>query len=152
VCPAATLFATVSYTAGRDKSVTTTNHFLTYYDFDFSLSRSTLDEQPLPMMPPLETRLGIRLQEPTEGRCGIEFSARIVDNQDRVATLLLEQTTPGFTVVDVRGFWRPAEALTVVAGIENLGDNKYREHLDARNFAQVFQPGFNFYSGVEMVY
>lgn len=152
VSPAATVFATMSYTAGRDKTVTKTGHFLTYYDTDFTLSRDTLGEQPLPMISPLEARLGIRLQERFEGRYGIEFSARIVNAQNRVATLLLEKATPGFTVVDVRGFWRPTKALTVVGGIENLGDNNYREHLDARHFVQVFQPGFNFYSGVELNY
>ncbi len=148
----ATLFATAAYTAGRDLTVTKTAYAANYFGFDLTQSRNTLDEQPLPMMSPLEARLGLRLQDPCEGRYGVEFAVRVVDTQDRVASLLLEEVTPGFTVLDIRGYWRPAESVTLVAGVENLTDNKYREHLDARHFVQVYQPGFNFYSGVELNY
>ncbi|MCS7471579.1 serine/threonine-protein kinase [Stieleria sp. ICT_E10.1] len=81
---------------------------------------------------------------------------RIVDNQDRVATSLLENKTPGFTVYDVRGTCRPRSlsGLLFVFGIENFTDKTYREHLDFRSLSgvSVFQPGLNAYFGTDWNY
>jgi len=113
------------------------------------------DEEPLPSIPPLNARLGVRFHEPLDDpRWGVEISARIVDDQDRIASSLLESPTPGFTVWDVRGQWHATDRLLLTAGIENLGDINYREHLDFRspNGISVFQPGRNIYLGGELVY
>jgi iron complex outermembrane receptor protein len=112
-------------------------------------------EEPLPGILPLETRLGIRLHQPCpRPRWWIELSARAVDNQDRVATSLLETPTPGFTVWDLRGLWQVTDRLLCVAGVENFTDRTFREHLDFRspNGIQVFQPGVSFYFGSELRY
>jgi outer membrane receptor protein involved in Fe transport len=87
-------------------------------------------------------------------RWGIELSARIVDHQSRVAASLLETTTPGFTVWDMRTFWRPRSNMLLVGGVENFTDKNYREHLDFRSFdgISMFQPGVNFYAGGEVTY
>ena len=82
----------------------------------------------------------------------IEFSARIVDRQDRVATSLFEQPTPGFTTFDVRGYWSVSDCLVMTAGVENLTNRYYQEHFDARIDAQVFQLGRNFFLGTELNY
>ena len=82
----------------------------------------------------------------------LEFSARVVDNQDRVATSLGEETTPGFTIYDIRSYWRPYDDLMLTAGVENFTDKLYRTFFDTRVFSQVFQPGFNFYFGSELSY
>jgi outer membrane receptor protein involved in Fe transport len=112
-------------------------------------------QEPLPGMPPLESRLGFRLQ-PANGcsHWSMEISAHVVDNQDRVAVSLLETPTPGFTVWDIRGYWQPSDALLIVAGVENFTNKNYREHFDyrARNGIQMFQPGVNFYFGTELIY
>lgn len=100
----------------------------------------------------MEGRVGVRLTEPCNGRWALEFSSRIVDNQDRIATTLLEQETPGFTTYDLRGFLQATDNLLLVAGVENLTDKNYQEHFDPRNITQVFQPGRNFYFGAELLY
>ena len=82
----------------------------------------------------------------------MEFTARIVDNQDRIARSLLEEATPGFTTYDVRGYWRPTDTLTMVFGVLNLTDKLYREHLDTRAGNQLFQPGMSAYIGSELTY
>jgi outer membrane receptor protein involved in Fe transport len=84
----------------------------------------------------------------------MEVAARVVDNQDRVASSLLETMTPGFTVWDLRSSWRPCDSLLLLAGVENFTDRTYREHFDFRapNGIQVFQPGVNFYFGGELTY
>jgi outer membrane receptor protein involved in Fe transport len=111
--------------------------------------------EPLPSILPLESRLGIRLHPSCrQPPWSVELSARVVADQYRVAASLLETPTPGFTVWDLRGYWRVRDGLLLVAGVENFTDNNYREHLDYRSASgiQVFQPGVNFYFGTELTY
>lgn len=112
--------------------------------------------EPLPSINPLEARLGFRLHEPVENpRYSVEFAARIVTAQDRVASSLFETATPGFTLFDVRSYWKVTDKLLLIAGVENLTDKQYREHLDFRDFLEgleVRRPGRSWYSAVELRY
>jgi len=115
------------------------------------------NSEPLPGISPLEARIGMRLRESVGNeRWNMELAARVVDDQHRVATSLLESTTPGFTTWDLRGTWKPWDrrAMTIVGGIENFTNKHYREHLDFRSLsgAAVFQPGINFYIGADISY
>ena len=84
----------------------------------------------------------------------------MVQAQNRVAYLLGDPTSggtnelpsAGFTVFDVRGFWAISKNVLATAGIENLGDRYYREHLDYRSGGGVFQPGLNAYFGLRVSY
>ena len=80
----------------------------------------------------------------------------LADNEDRVATSLLETPTPGFAVWNLRGYWQASDRYLLIAGVENYGDRHYREYLDFRSRApgalDVFQPGSNFYFGSELTY
>ncbi len=121
--------------------------------FDYPPFFSFSPEEPLPGIAPLEFRLGLRVHDPDEQpRWAVEFSARIVDNQDRVASSLFEQETPGFTTYDLRGYWQATDSLLLIAGVENLTDKQYREHLDLRTGYGVYQPGRSFYFGTELQY
>lgn len=84
----------------------------------------------------------------------VEFSARVVDNQDLVAVSLLETPTPGFTVFDLRTYWEVTSQLFVTAGVENLFDRDYREHLDIRipDGIALYQPGRTIYLGGQLTY
>ena len=115
------------------------------------------NSEPLPGISPFEANLGLRITDPSAKRqWNLDFNARIVDNQDRVATSLLESPTPGFTVYDVRGNFRPQRFpnMLLVAGVENLTDKTYQEHLDFRPQVgvPVLQAGFNFYVGTDISY
>lgn len=125
-------FATVSYVNGTD------------------LSRN----QPLPGIAPLESRIGLRFHDPNKDRprWGLEVLSRLVARQGRSAELLGEVDTAGFSVFDVRGFWQPREKLLFTAGVENIGDRFYQEHLDLRTGRGVYQPGINFYAGMRVNY
>lgn len=117
-----------------------------------TFGRAGRAKEALPGISPLESRLGLRLHDPHEqSRWAVEFSTRIVDNQDRVARSLFETATDGFTVWDLRTYWNPSDRWLLVAGVENITDKSYFEHLDfrARTGAAVFQPGRNFYFSVE---
>jgi outer membrane receptor protein involved in Fe transport len=161
-----TPFATLSYVAGRDHTRngdfatepsapgTPSTRWPTLDRGAFS-GISGGDEEPLPSIPPLEARLGFRLHESGDAPgWSVELSARMVDRQDRVATSLLETPTPGFTVWDLRSYWRASDRMLLIAGVENLTDRDYREHLDYRSATglQMYQPGINFYTGVDLNY
>jgi len=114
----------------------------------------------LPGIPPLDSRVGLRFHEPGNNpRLGIEYYARMVATQDLVASSLNEQRTGGFVVHYLRGYWQARENLMLLAGVENIGNLQYREHLDLRTGSGVpgsdggvFQPGINFYFGMKVSY
>ena len=85
-------------------------------------------------------------------RWAVEFSATLVDQQDRVAGSLLEQQTPGFTVFDISAYALLFENVMATAGVKNLTDEFYFTHFDTRRGASVFQPGVNFYFGTQLTY
>ena len=117
-------------------------------------------QEALPGIAPLESRVGIRYHNRQDERpWTIEFSARIVDDQSRVATSLGERPTGGFTTFDLRGFWQVRERFSLIGGVENLFDRNYREHLDFRsrpggfnNGLTMLQPGISFYLGSVLDY
>ena len=161
-----TPFATLSYVEGRDH--TRNGSFATRPASpgspsvrDPGLPRGDFSgvtgaaKEPLPGIPPLESRLGFRFHQPARNPLwSIEFSARIVDNQNRIATSLVESPTPGFATFDIRSYWQATDRLLCVAGVENFTDRDYQEHLDfhSQSGIVVFQPGVNFYFGSELTF
>jgi outer membrane receptor protein involved in Fe transport len=147
-----TPFATLTYVEGRDHTRDHRGNPSTGFP-------TTDPEEPLPGIAPLEARLGLRVHEArTNPRWAVEFTARVVDEQDRFAESLGEVGTPGFLVFDLRSYWQVNKNLLLTAGVENLGDKNYQEHLDLRTGTGalgrfgVFQPGTNFYFGARLEY
>ena len=73
----------------------------------------------------------------------------------------LESQTPGFTLFYTRGYRNISDHLRVSAGIDNLTDNTYLEHLNLRYAAddaagigptRILAPGFSPFVGVELLY
>ena len=153
VNPWLTAFGTMSYIEGRDLSRDSESRISAASGGGFGRSGIVgLNRESLPGITPLETRIGLRLHDPSpQQNWGLELSTRIVDNQDRFAGSLEEIETPGFTTYDVRFFKRSGQWL-FTAGLENFTDKHYREHLDYRSGLGVFRPGINFYTGVEVTY
>ena len=159
-------FATLRYVEGTDED--RNGSFATMQasgggatSRDFTMARGAFSglgggaTEALPGILPLEARLGFRIQSANvDPTWGIELSARIVDNQDRVASSLMESPTPGFTTYDWRGFWKPTDSLSLIAGVENITDKLYREHFDFRSVRGITQlrPGTNAYFGAELTY
>ena len=85
-----TPFGTLNYVEGRDQ--TKGSHF----DPAFVQPVPFGTQEPLPGIPPLETRLGFRLHDPSrQQNWAIEFTARIVNPQNRIANSLDEFPTAG---------------------------------------------------------
>jgi iron complex outermembrane receptor protein len=90
------------------------------------------DDLPLAQMPPLELRTGL---DYTGARWSAGALWRIVAEQDRYALRqgnIVGQDlgrTGGFGVLSLNAGWKPASGVLVSAGIDNLFDKAYAEHL-----------------------
>ena len=95
----------------------------------------TFDE-PLPMIPPVGGVAALRYDR---GGLFGEVEGRWARAQDRVARFTYaERPTDGFAVFAIRGGWRPdgaASGLRLQAGVENVLDTFYQEHLAISDLA-----------------
>ncbi|MCC6494117.1 MAG: TonB-dependent receptor [Pirellulales bacterium] len=141
-----TLFSGMNYVQGTDQQI----------------------DAPLWGVAPLIGRVGVRLHDGNRGQTwGLETSLRMVDRQDRAGVIRnafdptvlipIEQPTPGFSTVDLRGYYNVSRQVSIVSGVENLLDKNSLEHLDLRLPAQgslpavaAFSPGIMFYTGIEI--
>jgi iron complex outermembrane receptor protein len=84
---------------------------------------------PLPEIPPLELRLA--LSRSFGGRVSgrVELGGRYVARAERIDPDFPESETPGFTVWHLRARFGLTRALSLAAGVENLLDRQYVEHL-----------------------
>ena len=109
---------------------------------------------PLAQMPPLEGRLGLSYDDKT---WSYGFLVRAVDNQERVhvnyGNIVGQDlgATPGFTVYSINAGFRPSKDALITAGVDNLFDKTYAEHLSRAGSAitglvtttRVNEPGRN---------
>ncbi|GAB4302306.1 MAG: TonB-dependent copper receptor [Thiohalomonadaceae bacterium] len=93
---------------------------------------NTTDNTPLAQLPPLELRLGAEYSTTTWSLGGL---VRTVAKQDRVdvgAGNIVGQdigATDGFTVLSINGSWKPYKTVLVSAGVDNVTDQTYAEHI-----------------------
>ena len=163
-----TPFGTVKFVEGRDHTRngrfgTTNGTQLNPSEKNFNVVRGFFsgvvggNSEPLPSIAPLEARIGGRLHDTSPRQSwNVELSARIVDQQNRVARTLFETVTPGFTTWDLRSVFRPAfsDKLVIAMGVDNILNLRYREHFDFRtqNGLSIFQPGASFYLSTGLTY
>ncbi len=145
-----TPFGNLAYVQARDLT-----HNVNYQPTLVS-SRTGSAQEPLPGIPPLQGFAGFRIHQarPTPN-WSVEFSAQMVAGQNLVATSLDELESPGYTIYNIRAFWKITQATMLTGGVENLGDKFYRSHLDPRSGSPtdvLFQPGRNYYFGVQVTY
>jgi len=142
----------------------------TFAKMSFVEGRDVEIDQPLPAIPPLDSMIGVRFHEPSkERRWEIELACRIVDNQNRLGTIrtfrdqtvVLEEPTPGFAVWHLQGNYNYTKNFKLVAGIDNLFDRTYQEHLDLRldgpvgfpsDETRVLAPGITPYFAINWTY
>ena len=55
------------------------------------------------------------------------------DEQDDVSVANSEATTPGYAVLNLYGSWTLTNGVSLSAGVENLLDHTYRDHLAGYN-------------------
>jgi len=98
----------------------------------YTRGENRTDDLPLAQMPPLELRTAL---DYTDRRWSAGLLWRLVAEQDRVAPgqgNVVGQDlgrTGGFGVLSLNAAWRPTPAVQVSAGVDNLLDKLYAEHL-----------------------
>ncbi len=91
--------------------------------------QDTTHDEPLAEIPPWELRTGLRIAQGGRSPWWALVGVRGVGRQDRIDPDFGEDATDGFTTVHVRAavYWR--RMVRFEAGIENLFDLTYNEHL-----------------------
>ena len=114
------------------------------------------ENRPLAQMPPLEGRLGLNWDNKTWSLGSV---LRLVSSQSRVAINegnIAGQdiaTSSSFEVLSVNGGWRPMKNALIAAGVDNLFDKTYAEHISRAGAAvsgyeqttRVNEPGRTFW-------
>ena len=147
------LFALANYVYGRDHSRIDGSRLRNVIPGHMGTVRSGVftQSEALPGIPPLETRLGVRLGERRpDALWSTELMVRIVARQDQVASSLLELPTPSFVTTDIRTFWKLTNRVNLFVGVENLTDTKYFEHLDYRVGRGILRRGRSWYLGSDV--
>ncbi len=121
-----TLYGTMSYTYGTNESPVNYTSWGTYGEKN-SLASLGLTSDGLPGIYPLNGTVGVRLCQGKEDRWCLDFCTRMVHNMDHVAKSLAEAPTPGFTVHNLRGYYRVSKNVRLDMEIQNLFNRFYIE-------------------------
>ena len=110
-----------------------------------------LFDEPMFGIPPFEQRYALDIH--TSSRTGwVELQITNTGKQDRVATRRFELATPGWTTIDLLAGWLFTDGLTLRAGIQNLTDEFYVNHLNSINpftGQRIAEVGRSGYVGLE---
>ena len=113
-------------------------------------SENDTDDVPLAQTPPLAGTLSI---DHDTGRMFTGLLFRAVARQDRIhpgyGTIYSLDTdeTPGFATWSIYGGWRAGKTFTATAGVDNLFDRSYSEHIQrgsadlGASMRRIFEPG-----------
>ena len=116
---------------------------------------------PLPEIPPFEATAAVDWRGDSAWHPTGRLETRYVHKQDRVSEGFGEDATPSFALVHLRGSIRPWDNVTLEAGIENLLDRLYHEHLtreallpvgDLAAGDEIPGPGRTFYLNVRVAW
>lgn len=119
--------------------------------------RNVTDDRDLPLIPPLNGYAGIRWEWDRSVRPWAEAIVRAATRQDRIDPQFPETETPGYQVVDLRGGIQLPAGFSLEAGVENLFDQDYTEHLnrttalpsgDLARGEKIPMPGRYFYASI----
>ncbi len=117
----------------------------------YTYGQDQVMEDPLPEIAPLDFRYiltGSYLKE----KFHPELSFRYVTQQDRISTIYGETETPSFALVDLDATYRFNKVLSVAAGVHNLFDEAYYEHLNrsvqGNVTRSIYAPGRNIFFSV----
>lgn len=129
---------TLAYTTGINPEAT---RYI--YENGNVVGSEIVENDPLPELPPLEGNLKLRYS--FFGKSLVpELNVRMVAAQNRISAAYDEDTTPGFVIFGLNLFYRYSSQIAVSAGVNNLFDTFYYEHLNRRiigSTKSLYEPG-----------
>jgi iron complex outermembrane receptor protein len=107
----------------------------------------TVKNDPLPEIPPLEGTVRFSYKF-FRGKLIPNASVRMVSEQNRISQSYGESKTPGFITAAASVSYAPCRFASFVAGVDNMFDTPYYEHLNRRivgSSERLYEPGRVFY-------
>lgn len=86
--------------------------------------------EPLPMIPPLSGFVSLRYRQ---NKTWAAFDSRWAIAQNRVSAVADEDATDGFNILSLRAGYKMGQGIELKAGMENILDAYYHEHLSIGN-------------------
>jgi len=124
--------------------------FTAYGTMAYVRGEDTENSLNLPQMPPLNARLGIKFS--VLNYVNADLNTVLFDKQNNTAPL--EFDTPGYVTFNAEfgssRFKTGPVFFQVFAGIENILDKEYRNHLATNRGGIVVEPGRNFYAKLKL--
>ena len=122
--------------------------------WSFVRAEDLLFDEPLFGIPPFEQRYAVDIHNPARTRW-VELQITNTAAQNHVATARLEMATTGWTTVDLTAGGQLVDGVTLRAGVRNLTDEFYVNHLNSldpfsgRRIAEIGRSG---YVGLEFAF
>ncbi len=111
------------------------------------VGQETVKNDPLPELPPLEANLRLDYSF-MDGRLVPQLHIRAVAKQNHISAAYDEMETAGFFTAGFNLNFRYSKNLSLAAGVNNIFDRAYYEHLNRRiigSNAALYEPGRSFY-------
>lgn len=111
------------------------------------VGQETVENDPLPEIPPFESNIKVKYSM-FNRRLIPEAGVRLVASQNKVSQAFYERETPGFVLADFRLSYEFSKELIIHAGVKNIFDKAYYEHLNRRiigSNAPLYEPGRSFF-------
>lgn len=134
------------------------NEWSVPFSMAYVRGRNTSDNRDLPLIPPLSGRVALRWDSAWKMRPWAEAAFRAATSQHEVDSQYPESETSAWQVVDLRAGFELPKGFGLEAGIENLFDQDYADHLARETLfpqgdlvagEKVPMPGRFFYAGVK---
>ena len=106
-----------------------------------------INNDPLPEIPPFESNISFGYRFLNQ-KLIPEFNIRLVADQNKVSEAYYEPASPGFTTLDFILTYKYNAYLKVYAGVTNIFNANYYEHLNRRiigSESPLYEPGRMFY-------
>ncbi len=120
-------------------------------DATYTYGENTSDNRALAQIPPLQGQISVAYgQDAWRGGARVNWATE----QDRIDVARDPGTTPGYATLDLFGSYELSQKATLLAGIDNVTDETYANHLSRSNLfdptvTQVNEPGRTIYVKVE---
>jgi iron complex outermembrane receptor protein len=130
----------------------------------YAWGKNRSDDRAMPQIPPLEGRLGLTYERDNWSTSGlwrvVAAQTRVAENQGTVVGKDFDESS-GFGVLAVNGAYRLNRNLKLTAGVDNLLDKTYGEHLNLAGSAgfadygleptsRVNEPGRTYWARLDM--
>lgn len=125
----------------------------------FVSGRNRTHGRPLPEIPPLEGSVSVRTRLRGERQVRLEVGSRFAAAQEDIDDEFGEDATAAWAIVRIEGSVKLYQMIRIKAGVENLLDATYHEHLTREALlpvggleagSEISAPGRSFYSVIEL--